>query len=423
MDSKQLFGDIVTFLSPYQGIWYQEVLQGYPTSLKAYPDHWIAQLDALSLEELWRIDSINDTTTLVDGSLKSYYNTLVELGNQVPYFPKSLQQQDYTDRTFFKVKNKKRHEIEQVTPIVEQLKSQHNFSQLIDIGGGQGHLARIIASYHQLEATSIDCCQEFQDSGKRKLGKYPHYKDGKGIKYINHLFGDDCSCDANYLKKDALTIGLHTCGPLALRHMEAFSMSDAKSLINFGCCYLRMNPQTDTNVSNFTRIHTSLTLSKHSLTLATRAHSEMSLDNFKLKKRVKQYRNMLHLLLGEKLEIWDFVSVGDSHPRDYWGSFYNYVCAKFKYLKIPMSFSQVEVEEFFTIEKFQKIAREMFLADIIRWKLGRLLEIYILLDRKFWLEEQNINVEMYRVFDENISPRNIALIASKKISSNSKPIC
>ena len=51
----------------------------------------------------------------------------------------------------------------------------------------------------------------------------------------------------------------------------------------------------------------------------------------------------------------------------------------------------------------------MFLCNIIRWQLGRALEVYLLLDRCLYLEEKGYQVSCLQFFDEEISPRNIGI--------------
>jgi hypothetical protein len=55
----------------------------------------------------------------------------------------------------------------------------------------------------------------------------------------------------------------------------------------------------------------------------------------------------------------------------------------------------------------------MFLCNIIRWQLGRLLEIYLLLDRCLFLEENGYKVKVEQYFEEALSPRNIGILALK----------
>jgi hypothetical protein len=56
----------------------------------------------------------------------------------------------------------------------------------------------------------------------------------------------------------------------------------------------------------------------------------------------------------------------------------------------------------------------MVLCNLIRWQLGRALEIYILLDRALFLEEHQYQVSVKTYFKESLSPRNIGILAIKK---------
>jgi hypothetical protein len=56
----------------------------------------------------------------------------------------------------------------------------------------------------------------------------------------------------------------------------------------------------------------------------------------------------------------------------------------------------------------------MWLCNIIRWQLGRALEVYLLLDRCLYLEEQGFRVQIEQYFQETLSPRNIGILAISK---------
>jgi len=55
-------------------------------------------------------------------------------------------------------------------------------------------------------------------------------------------------------------------------------------------------------------------------------------------------------------------------------------------------------------------------AGLIRGILGRLIEIYIVLDRAIYLEEKGLRSEVFSFFNPKLSPRNILLFAK-----NSQP--
>ena len=60
----------------------------------------------------------------------------------------------------------------------------------------------------------------------------------------------------------------------------------------------------------------------------------------------------------------------------------------------------------------------MLVGGLIRNAFGRLLELYIQLDRVIFLEENNYNAELLEVFEEPVSPRNIAIVATKKVPAS-----
>ena len=137
----------------------------------------------------------------------------------------------------------------------------------------------------------------------------------------------------------------------------------------------------------------------------------MSFDEYLLKERVKSYRYTLHLLLSELLNENSFLTVGDSHSREYWGDFASYAQKKLKFLEIDHKLSDQELNNYIEREDIKKKVENLYLANIIRWQFGRALEHYILTDRCLVLEEAGYSVEMKELFDEELSPRNIAILA------------
>ena len=75
----------------------------------------------------------------------------------------------------------------------------------------------------------------------------------------------------------------------------------------------------------------------------------------------------------------------------------------------------LSLQEWFEQKSIQEKIDEMFCMNIIRWQFGRAIELWILLDRACYLEEQGHKIKLGEYFDENISPRNIGIYAEKII--------
>ena len=182
-------------------------------------------------------------------------------------------------------------------------------------------------------------------------------------------------------------------------------------LLNFGCCYHRLNPGIDFPLSRFYKDQKFPIINLFGLTLATRSHSEMSFETYQTKKQVKHYRYALHLFLMRHFNNKYFTGVGECHISMYSKPFHFYAQDKLAQLGLSHSYTDDYLDNFFNDPKIQRELHSMFLCNIIRWQLGRALEVYIQLDRCLYLEEQGFDVRLEQYFDETLSPRNLGILA------------
>lgn len=428
---KNKFLQVRAFLREHQNIWQREVLNYFPQSLAAFPTIWLEEIEQFSLDDLYRIDGKQEYSHLPSGHFRQF----IQQCRQLEQFPTAAPKENqYPTWAWYGVRGKKKHEIQRLIPFIKTYMEQSHTESLIDIGGGVGHLARILGHYEGIPITSVDIDSSLQAKGEIRQNKYPKPAGHQDLSFYCCEFNEHFSSD--HLSKIITTaescglVGLHTCGNLAndfLKNMISSSLessleSSLKIGINLGCCYLKLDPDKETNLSQFAQNHM-LPHTKYSLTLATRGHLKLSREEFDYKIKVKKYRYLLHLWFL-KQGIDRFISVGDSPPRDYATPFADYVDLKVREAlskseisnQQAMSFlniSRQEKQDFFENSKTQKIFWKLFHCDLIRWQVGRLLEIDLLLDRAIYALENNLQVEAIQVFDEDISPRNIALVYTK----------
>lgn len=422
MEYKVIAQKIKTFLESYQNIWSNEIMNQIPQGVNHYPLEWREQLEKLSLDEeyLFETQDIQEIPEFLKNTgLGNFLKEALDL-THVPfvshYHNEELPLENWA---FHGVKKKKKHEIQKIAPVLKNLFDQKKFKYIVDIGGGVGHLSRVLSHYHQIPSLSIDQNKEFQQIGMERLNKFRKLDGARDVNFINLTFGDEKN-DPHYKEKinqiyhqDAFSIGLHTCGNLANILIENTISHQAQGLLSFGCCYYRMNPAQDFPKSNFYKDQGSFKLNQYSLTLATRAHCKTDRETFDTKKQVKNYRYALHLLLIEKFNIDNAFDVGECHTRTYWLDFHVYASEKLNYLNLSHSLSNTDLDAFYWRADIQKELRDLFLCNLVRWKFGRLLELYILLDRCLYLEEAGFKVELSQFFNEEESPRNLGILAYK----------
>ena len=411
MNFKSHAQSLAEFILKHSPMWKKEIMNEYPETIKDYPVEWIELLDSLSERELFDVDCKRVVAKTQGTSFAAWTEEIANLSyiSSIPESPEI----PLEDWAFQGVKKKKRHEIQKIAPVLSHVKETNSFEYVVDIGGGVGHLSRVLSHYHGIPSISIDQNSEFQKIGIERLSKYRKLDGAKDVTFMNLTFGKDE--DQADLKKvfsqNSLGLGLHTCGPLANTLIKSTVDYGTRGILSFGCCYHSLNPVSDFPISNFYKEQKFPILNLYGLTLATRSHAEMNFDTYKTKERVKYYRYALHLFLMKHFSTSSFVAVGECHMSLYSQPFHLYATLKLRELNLEHNFTNESIDEFYNSPDIQQQLRVMFLCNIIRWQMGRALEVYIQLDRCLYLEENGYIVSLEAYFDESLSPRNLGILA------------
>lgn len=401
--------ELEDFLLPYRDFYSTELLNRYPFSLDSIDPIYIEELLQLTDDELYEFDCRRPVEKLKNTRTQKLVDSVKSLSSipEIEKFPEI----PLEDWAFKGVKFKKRHEIQKIIPVLKKLNREKPFHHIVDIGGGVGHLARTLAHYHGIESVSLDTNQDFQEQGKKRAERFRKLPGAKPLTFINLTFGEPK--DEEKLKKivnpESLVIGLHTCGNLANDVMKTSLAFNTFGLLSFGCCYHKMDPEKDFPQSKTYSDH-SFKMTLHSLTLATRDHGATPKDEYTTKRLVKFFRYILHFWLCEKHQLTNIFDVGENNTRDYHGNFSDYAIPKLVNLGLALP-KHEELDVFYLKYSQSEKMQKLYVANLLRWQLGRALEIYLLLDRACYLIENGYHVQLESYFDESLSPRNIGILA------------
>lgn len=410
MDFRKRLIEIRDFLQPYQNIWQNEIMLKYPDPLNGYPSSWIDELIQFSnKEDIMKIEKKEVFSLLKTPELLAYYRRIEELAT-LPE-AETLPPMPEEHFTWLYVTPKKTHEIRLLSPHVAKLYQEKALKQVVDIGGGIGLLAQTLSNQFQLNVSSVDMDPILQETGKERNRK--NAKDPSHLVQYHNLKVEEGGDFEKLLSSESLSLGLHTCGGLALDIIRTSAKRRASGLINFGCCYHKLdNTPGLQNISEFAHQHGRVWLNKFALTLSCRAHKKLSEKDYDLKQKVKFYRYAFHILLHDKYGIQEEIFLGNSHARLYKESFGTYALEQFSRIPVPLKHSKEELEDFFNDPELGLLIKKMIAAGTIRNALGRVLELYLLLDRAIYLEEQGYQVKLQTFFNEELSPRNIGILAT-----------
>jgi len=411
MNLKERFLQITEFLKLYQNIWENEIMLQYPNPLKAYPMEWIEELMEIQQSDiLLDIERKNVEGHLKGESLLQFFRDVLALCE----VPSALTPDivPTTKSTFLYVIPKKEHEIRSLAPYVAKFVEDNSIERLIDIGGGIGLLAQTINSLYGTPITSVDMDAKLQQTGKERIKKLT--LKAAPIEY-------EClKVDPTELKFKKLlnskraTIGLHTCGGLAVSQIKTSVEENCKGLINFGCCYQKILPH-EQNLSQFAKDNDPIEFNLFALTLSARAHKKFSLQDLELKQKVKYYRYTFHFIMCDYYDQWNTLNLGNSHKSLYEKSFADYALDHFKRIGVESKLSSDELNFYFERPENKKLIHQMLCAALVRDTLSRVLELYLLIDRCLYLEEQGYQAQLLSFFDETISPRDLGVIGVRTI--------
>jgi len=410
MNHQERLKQIHAFLLPYERIWQNELMLLYPGPLKDYPIEWVMELAAFrDQSELIRLDK-KDVDGLIQGAeLSAFYRRIDELC-QIPKVPELPPVPEDSFTWLFMIP-KKQYEIKRLAPVVYKLFKDKNIARVVDIGGGKGLLAQTLVNQYRMPVTSFDMDPVLQETGRKRHYKNPRHPDMK-VEFITKKVDVSDPTFNSLLRPDDMSLGLHTCGALATDQIRFSVHNKIAGLINLGCCYHKLeNTPTPHFISNIARELSLPPMSKYALTLASRAHRKMDEKSNDLKNKVKLYRYAMHMLLYDKYDVKELTPLGNSSPKLYDESFGTYALEQLGRLKIEAIHSKEELDHYLDNPSMQTLIWQMLAAGFIRNAFGRLLELYILLDRVCYLEENGYKSQLLEFFDEELSPRNLGITA------------
>ncbi|ADO69129.1 methyltransferase [Stigmatella aurantiaca] len=402
MNCRDRLEALTGVLRHWSGLWSRSILQNWPESGAAYLESWLSYAD--SLDE--KSERMLDDGELPGAPPQSLHSLLLAL-HGLTELPWHQGIQRLTTADVQGLNAKKAHEIERVLSLLGQ--RTQSIRQAVDIGGGMGHLARLCVKTFDWTFHSIDRDAALQEKGRDWLRR-ARMLPGEKLCFIHASVedGPQSAIDPLFSGRDRASMGLHTCGPLALTQIR--KSQKAGFLLNVGCCYDKLDPSRDYPVSSFGEAH-QLPFTRHALFLATRGRHKKTEAEFALMKRVYEHRFTLDLLLRRKFPDLGFVRAGDAPKALYAESFAVYARDRLERLRIDIGMTESALNSF--EGSVRPETRRIFHCHLLRDRFARALELVILLDRAILMEEMGFQVELLQVFDPRLSPRNIALIASR----------
>lgn len=397
MDLEKRFCNIRSFLQQHQYLHELEVMERFPFPLQGPYHDWTEDILELSDEQIIALECFGDTSHLQSSDLIEFIQTAWQLAEIEEV---KLTTEVIPQKLTRKLTPKKLHEISKIKGLLKE----KDVDTIIDVGSGAGHLSSILVYDRSIKSICVDMNSQFQEQGKKKLERWNPELLEK-LQFVPFELKDGRLLPFEYQLQKSLVLGLHSCGALSSYLIQNQVSNPEQALLNFGCCYHKLVDEY--NLSQLAKSNP-IQFTNHALTMAAKCHKIFDLKELHKRTSVKRFRYALHFYCQEVLNT-SFATLGNAHPKDYLGKFSDYV---HRYYDHQDQLEAMDLDEYFSSARTQLNIQIALKAGVIRSALGRLIELYLTLDRALFLKEHDIPVYVARVFDRTLSPRNIAIISN-----------
>lgn len=274
----------------------------------------------------------------------------------------------------------------------------------LDWCSGKGHLGRRLLQPGQ-RLTCLEYDAELVSAGKA-LSEHHHLP-------ATHVHQDVMAADsARHLDGDKSVVALHACGDLHVRLMQLASQQGCRQIAVAPCCYNRIQGQAYQPLSRAARA-SSLALTQEDLGLPLSEAVTSSLRTRRQRDSSMARRLGFDLLQRQQRGIDDYLPT-PSLPVSWLAKPFEQYCRDLAELKQVMISGNPDWA-------FLEAAGQRRLAEVrnlerVRNLFRRPLELWLVLDRALFLQEQGYAVRVGVFCDYPLTPRNLLLLGERDIA-------
>lgn len=290
---------------------------------------------------------------------------------------------------------------QQIEAFASRLRFNQPPRQWLDWCAGKGHLGRLLARDGK-PLLSLEFDPALVADGQRMSDKLR-------LQAMHRQQDVLDSGAAEHLNKEHTAVALHACGDLHVRLLQLASERGCRQLAVAPCCYNRIDSDHYQPLSNAARA-SSLLLSRDDLRLPL-AETVTAGARVRRQRDASMARRLAFDLLQRELRgVDDYLPVPSVAPAWLSKPFADYCrdLAALKDLPMPAERDWPTLEA----QGRQRLA-EVRNLELVRGLFRRPLELWLLLDRALFVQEQGYGVTLGSFCPSHMTPRNLLLLAER----------
>ncbi|MCQ8879238.1 SAM-dependent methyltransferase [Pseudoalteromonas shioyasakiensis] len=265
---------------------------------------------------------------------------------------------------------------------------------------GKGHLGRMLAFNQAPSVHSIELQQHLCDQGQHSA-----QQQGLAMRFSQaDVLKDDVS---NHFTQQQHAVALHACGALHQSFMQQACNAQTKQISLSPCCYHLFTDDVYIAMSERAK-RSELKLRHRDLKLALQETVTAPSRVAKVRKTEVEWRLGFDAMRKAITGSTSYVSVPSVNKAVFSDSFKAFCAwaAEKKSLELPQD---IDYEYFLQKGKIRKKVTERI--ELVRHVFRRAIEVWLVLDRALYLQQQGYQVTVKTFCEKQLTPRNILIQA------------
>ncbi len=396
MSYRQWFHQLDQLLTEHRALW-----QLRPFALQQIP--WQAQWPnlaaAISALTLPQIQALTEQPRQLYQALAEYFPDAQQLHRltRVPVAP-VLQALSHDERLSYEVPGRK---WQQIRAFVQALPPQS--LPILEWCAGKGHLGRLAAQTLAAPVLSLELDPQLCQEGQRLADR---------LQIAQRLQACDVLDEQvqQYVQPDQQALALHACGDLHVALLHQGSQHQLKSLALSPCCYHRTRDDLYQPLSQAVRAST-LQLSRQDRQLAVQESVTAGQRVRRLRDQEVCWRLGFDALQRQLRGVDDYLPVPPLQKQHLTQGTFQQFCHWAAERK------QLVLQGTIDFAAFEQIGRQRHLQirqlELVCHLFRRPLELWLVLDRVLFLEEQGYQVRLHEFCERSLTPRNLIIQAQR----------
>lgn len=277
---------------------------------------------------------------------------------------------------------------------------QNNLS-LLEWCAGKSHLGRVVAHERGCPVSALEYNTELIDAGTR-LAQREH------INIDFHCVDALSAHAASVIDTQQNAVALHACGDLHAQLLRLCAQKQTATITVAPCCYQLMRDESSYLLSQIAK-QSGLSIQRSDLRTAVQGSVTISARENHRRQQLQAWRLGFDVLQRDIRGCNEYLPT-PSLPVTVLKNGFEYFCRKVAELR------GIELPAVVDFAHYEQIGparlREVTALDLPRIAFRRVLELWLVLDRALYLQEQGYRVEVGLFCARELTPRNIVIRAN-----------